>query len=154
MRMMALDIGEKTVGVAVCDELRITVSPRETLRRDGRELDRLADWIAAEEIGTVVAGLPVSLNGSLGPSAERAMEFVGLLRAKVSVPVETWDERLTTAEAEKLLISADVRRSRRRKVVDQLAAVLILESYLRRLQLAGAAEDAAVSCGSFSFSAE
>src|SRR3954469_10774574 len=135
MRTMALDIGEKTVGIAVTDELGLTASPRETLRRDGSELERLADLVSREGIGEVVAGLPVSLNGTLGPSADRVLAFVALLRERLAVPVETCDERLTTAEAEKMLISADVRRAKRRKVVDQIAATLILQSYLRAKEL-------------------
>jgi putative Holliday junction resolvase len=131
MRTMALDVGEKTVGIAVSDELGITSSPRETLRRDGAELQRLVDLVRREGIGEVVVGLPISLNGSLGPSAGRSQSFADQLRAVLTIPVVTWDERLTTAEAEKMLIAAEVRRSRRRQVIDQIAASLILQSYLR-----------------------
>jgi putative Holliday junction resolvase len=130
--MMALDVGEKTVGIAVSDELGITASPRETLRRDGTELDRLQRLVGAEEIGEIVVGLPISLNGTLGPMAQKVLEFVGQLRERVTIPVETWDERLTTAEAEKMLIATDTRRAKRRQVVDQVAAALILQGYLRR----------------------
>lgn len=137
MRTMALDVGEKTVGIAMTDELGITASPRETLRRDGSELDRLLRTIQDEEVGEVVVGLPISLNGTLGPSAQKVLQFVDELRRRLQaiqreVPVETWDERLTTAEAEKMLIQADTRRSKRRRVIDQIAATLILQGYLRR----------------------
>lgn len=135
MRMMALDVGEKTVGIAVSDELQITASPRETLRRDGSELDRLVALVQREEIGEVVVGLPISLNGTLGPSAQKVLEFVETLRGRLTIPVETWDERLTTAEAEKMLIAADTRRAKRRQVIDQIAATLILQNYLRRKSL-------------------
>ena len=131
MRVMALDVGEKTVGVAVSDELQMIASPRQTLRRDGGELDAVAALVAAEEIGEVVVGLPISLNGTLGPSAEKVLQFVDQLRERVKVPVLTCDERLTTAEAEKMLIAADTRRSKRRQVIDQVAATLILQNYLR-----------------------
>jgi putative holliday junction resolvase len=131
MRSMALDVGEKTVGVATSDELGITVTPRETLKRNGQELDRLAEMVRVDEIGEVVVGLPISLNGTLGPSAQKVLEFVEQLRGRLTIPVVTCDERLTTAEAEKMLIAADLRRAKRRKVIDQVAAVLILESYLR-----------------------
>lgn len=137
MRTMALDVGEKTVGIAVSDELGITASPRETLRRDGTELDRLLQVVRTEEIGEIVVGLPISLNGTLGPSADKVLEFVRQLREQVTVPVVTWDERLTTAEAEKMLIAADTRRSKRRKVIDQIAATLILQNFLRRRELSG-----------------
>ncbi|HEU4753676.1 MAG TPA: Holliday junction resolvase RuvX [Armatimonadota bacterium] len=132
---MALDVGEKTVGIAVSDPLGITASPRETLRRDGSELGSLARLVREEEVGEVVVGLPISLNGTLGPSAQSVLQFVEQLRAALTVPVETCDERLTTAEAEKMLIAADTRRSKRRKVVDQIAATLILQSYLRRREM-------------------
>jgi putative holliday junction resolvase len=135
LRVMALDVGEKTVGVAVSDPLGMIASPRETLRRDGSELDRLERLVTAEEIGEVVVGLPISLNGTLGPSAERAKEFVKALQLRVSVPVTTFDERLTTAEAEKVLIAADTRRSKRRQVIDQIAATLILQGFLRAREL-------------------
>jgi len=131
MRAIALDVGEKTVGIALSDELGITVSPRETLRRDGSELDRLVELVRTEEVGQVIVGLPVSLNGSLGPSAQAVLTFVEQLRPRLTIPVVTWDERLTTAEAEKMLISANVKRAKRRQVIDQVAATLILQSYLR-----------------------
>lgn len=131
MRTMALDVGEKTVGIAMTDELGLIASPRETLRRDGRELDRLVEMVTREEVGEVVVGLPVSLNGTHGPSAERALQFAAWLRQRISISVVTWDERLTTAEAEKMLIAADTRRSKRRQVVDQIAATLILQNYLQ-----------------------
>jgi putative Holliday junction resolvase len=134
---MALDVGEKTVGIAVSDELGICASPRETLRRDGTELDRLQKLVTTEEIGEIVVGLPISLNGTLGPMAQKVMEFVGQLRQRVTIPVETWDERLTTAEAEKMLIATDTRRAKRRQVIDQIAASLILQNYLRRKDLMG-----------------
>jgi putative Holliday junction resolvase len=131
MRVMALDVGERTVGIAVSDELGISTSPRETLRRGTDEIERLARMVESEGIGTVVVGLPLSLSGQEGPSCRLAREFAGLLAARVTVPVVTWDERLTTAEAERALISANVRRAKRRTVIDQVAASLILQSYLR-----------------------
>ena len=135
MRVMALDVGEKTVGIALSDELGITVSPRETLRRDGSELDRLAGIVTQDAVGEIVVGLPISLNGSLGPSAQKVLELVAQLRERFTIPVVTWDERLTTAEAEKMLISAQTRRAKRRQVIDQIAATLILQSYLRSQSL-------------------
>ena len=132
---MALDVGEKTVGVAISDPLGMIASPRETLRRDGSELDRLERLVTGEEIGEIVVGLPISLNGTLGPSAERAQEFARALEQRVTVPVTTFDERLTTAEAEKMLIAADTRRAKRREVIDQIAATLILQGFLRAREL-------------------
>lgn len=132
MRTMALDVGERTVGIAVTDELGISASPRETLRRDGTEFERLERIVKDEGVGEVVIGLPLSLNGTLGPSAQKVLTFVDALRARLEVPIETWDERLTTAEAEKMLIATDTRRAKRRQVIDQIAATLILQGYLRK----------------------
>ena len=131
MRVMALDVGEKTVGVAISDELGITVSPRGTLKRDGVELNRILEMAQSEGVGTIVVGLPVSLNGSHGPAVERSEKFVGLLRQRTQITVETWDERLTTTQAERMLIAQNMRREKRKQVIDQAAAALILEDYLR-----------------------
>src|SRR5688572_9229057 len=88
MRTMALDVGEKTVGSGVTDELGISASPRETLRRDGSELDRLERIVKEEGVGEVVVGLPISLNGTLGPSAQKVLAFVETLRTRLEVPIE------------------------------------------------------------------
>jgi putative Holliday junction resolvase len=133
-RILALDVGEKTVGMATCDPLGITTTPRETLRRDGSELDRITEMVRVEEIDEIVVGLPISLDGTLGPAARKMLEFVEQLRARVTIPVETCDERLTTVEAESLLIQADTRRAKRRQVIDQVAACLILQDYLNQRQ--------------------
>jgi len=130
LRIAALDVGDKTVGVAVSDELEITANPRVVLRRDGSELPLLARLVEEEEIGEIIVGMPISLNGSIGPQAEKVLAFTEELKKQISVPVRTWDERLSTVEAEKLLIAADTRRAQRRKVVDKLAATLVLQSYL------------------------
>ena len=130
MRICALDVGDRTVGVAVSDPLEITANPREVLRRDGKELERLADMVSSEGIEHVVVGMPYTLRGEIGPQAQKVLEFVKLLEARLPVPVDTWDERLTTVEAEKMLIAGGARRAERRRVVDKLAAMLILRSYL------------------------
>lgn len=137
MRIMALDLGEKTVGIAVSDELELTANPRGVLRRDGSELDRILRLTVEESVGELVVGLPVSMSGESGPQAEKAREFAEQLAARTPVPVRTWDERLSTREAERALIAADVRRARRRRVIDSVAAALILESYLRFRALRG-----------------
>ena len=141
MRIIALDVGEKTVGIAASDELGITASPRETLRRDGSEINRLVEMVIREAAEELVVGLPISLNGTLGPSAQRVLEFVEQLRARLTIPVVTWDERLTTAEAEKMLIAADTRRAKRRQIIDQIAATLILQNYLRSRSLRTARDE-------------
>ena len=141
MRILALDLGEKTIGVAVSDELELTANPRTAIRRNELALDRILSLIVEEEAGEVVVGLPLLMSGEEGTQAQRAREFAAALAERAPVPVRTWDERLTTREAERALIAADVRRARRRKQIDQQAAALILDGYLRyRALRRGAAE--------------
>lgn len=132
MRIMGLDVGDKTVGVAISDELEIAASPRTVLPRDGREWAAVARMAEEEEVGEIVVGMPISLSGQSGPQAEKVVGFITTLRARVPVPVREWDERLSTAEAERVLLAADASRARRRRVIDKLAATLILQSYLDR----------------------
>ena len=130
MKIMGLDVGDRRIGVATSDELEIVASPREVLRRDGREMQRLADWVRDEEIGLVVVGMPFNASGERGPQAQKVMRFIELLRQRVGVPIEEWSEELSTWEAETMLIEAGRRRAERRQVVDKLAASVILRSYL------------------------
>ena len=130
MRVLAADVGEKTVGIAVSDEAGVFACPRTTLRRDGTEVSKLIAIAREESVGEIVVGLPLSLDGSVGPSAARALEFADALRKSLEIPVETWDERMTTVQAERCLIEGNVRRRRRRQVIDQVAATLILQGYL------------------------
>jgi putative Holliday junction resolvase len=128
---MSLDLGEKTVGIAVSDELELTANPLTVLRRDGKEVDAILRLARAEDAGELIVGLPISMSGASGAQAGRARDFAAELATRSDIPVRTWDERLSTREAERALIAADVRRSRRRQVIDKMAAALILESYLR-----------------------
>jgi putative holliday junction resolvase len=132
MRIMGLDVGDKTVGVAISDELQIAASPRTVLPRDGREWAAVARMAAEEDVGEIVVGMPVTLSGQSGPQAEKVAGFIATLRGRVSIPVREWDERLSTVEAERVLLAADASRARRRRVIDKLAATLILQSYLDR----------------------
>ena len=141
MRIMALDLGEKTVGIAVSDELELTANPRGTLRRNGTELEQVLRRIEEEEVGEVVVGLPLLMSSAEGAQAQRAREFAAELAARAPVPVRTWDERLTTRQAERAMIAADLRRARRRKQIDQQAAALILDGYLRYRALQRAARE-------------
>ena len=131
MRILALDLGEKNVGVAVSDELELTSNPRGSIRGDATLQDRVLQLIEAEEAGEVIIGLPLLMSGEEGTQAQRAREFAASLAERTAVPVRTWDERLTTRQAERALIAADVRRARRRRQIDQQAAALILDGYLR-----------------------
>lgn len=132
MRIMGLDVGEKTIGVAVSDELGLTAQGIEVIRRGKLEddLQRLAEIISEYSIEEIVVGLPKNMNGSLGPRAEWVMEFVEILNSNFEVNTNYWDERLTTVAADRTLIEADVSRKKRKKVVDKIAAILILQGYL------------------------
>ena len=128
-----MDVGDKTIGVAVSDELRWTAQGVMTLKRENAKKDlaalvQLVETYAAEK---VVVGLPKNMNNSLGEQAEKVLKFVKSLEAQLgNIPVTLWDERLSTATADKVLISADLSRKKRKRVVNTLAAVVILQGYL------------------------
>src|SRR5690242_20238535 len=103
---MALDVGDRRIGVATSDELEIVASPRDVLRRDGRELDRLQAWVQSEEIALVVVGMPYNAEGERGPQAQKVMAFLQQLQDRVPVPIVEWDEHLSTWEAETMLIES------------------------------------------------
>ena len=132
MRLLGLDVGDRTIGVALSDESATLASGLYTIRRAGlkKDLRELAELAQGREVGRVVVGLPRSLDGSLGPQALKVMAFVLALKGAVKVPVVTWDERLTTVAAEQALIEGGVSRERRKDLVDKVAAVLILQNYL------------------------
>ena len=133
MRIMGLDLGEKTIGVALSDPFGWTAQGLEIIRRKGQpkqELIRLREIIEQYEVEKVVVGLPKNMNGTTGPQAEKALEYALYLKRKLGLLVETWDERLSTVAAEKILLSADVSRAKRKKVIDKMAAAVILQGYL------------------------
>ena len=132
MRTMGLDIGTHTIGVAISDELGITAQGLKTLRRKSMEDDfkEIATIMGQFEIEKIVVGLPKNMDGTLGKQAEIVLKWIKILTDKISVPVETWDERLSTVGATKVLLEADLSRRKRKKVIDKLAAVLILQGYL------------------------
>ena len=133
MRSLGLDVGEKGIGLAISDASGLLACPRGALVRKGEEkdTDALLQMIKAEGVEVVVVGLPRSLNGSIGPQARTVLAFVEALKGKLPVPVETWDEKLSTAEAERLLMEAGHRRpSKERR--DAAAATIILQGYLDR----------------------
>jgi putative pre-16S rRNA nuclease len=132
MRLLGLDVGDKTIGVALSDETATLASGLHTIRRADlkRDLRELAELARDREVETVVVGLPRSLNGSEGPQARKVLAFVEALKRAVAVPIVTWDERFTTVAAENALIEGGVSRGRRKGLVDKVAAVLILQNYL------------------------
>lgn len=132
-RIVALDVGDATIGVAATDELNITVNPIRTIRRsksvkaDLREVEALLGELDARE---VVIGMPLDAEGNAGPQALKVKDFVDRLARRLRIPVETWDERFSTADAEEMLLMADVSRAKRGEIIDQAAAMVILGSYL------------------------
>jgi putative Holliday junction resolvase len=135
-RVLALDYGTKRIGVALSDELGWTAQPLETLNR--RSLDRdiahIASLVGTHEVGQVLLGFPIQLDGREGPAIQAMREFQIRLEEGVPVPVILWDERLTTKSAEDFLIAADVSRKKRKGVVDRIAASILLQSYLASLE--------------------
>lgn len=129
---MGLDVGDKTIGVAVSDLLGLTAQGVETIKRTGNKvaINRLRELISEKNVTKLVVGLPKNMNGTLGPQGEKVLSFVDKIKDKIDIEVVLWDERLTTVAAEKMLISADVSRKKRKKVIDKIAAVYILQGYL------------------------
>lgn len=137
MRIMGLDLGDATIGVAVSDELGMIAHGITTIRRKSLnyDIDSLKNIICEKDIKRIVVGLPKNMNNTIGPRGEKTFEFVKILEEKFpGIKIEMWDERLTTCAAERTLIEADVRRKDRKKVIDKLAAVLILQGYLDNIK--------------------
>lgn len=133
MRIMGLDYGDATIGVAVSDELGLIAHGITTIRRKNKEEDltSLKNIINEKNINKIVLGFPKNMNNSIGPRGEKSIAFAELLRNRLNgIEVVLWDERLTTCAAERTLLEADVSRKKRKKVIDKLAAVLILQGYL------------------------
>jgi putative Holliday junction resolvase len=132
-RVLAIDLGDVRVGLALSDPLGLTAQPYETLERRGlrSDLARIVEHVRRHDVCRVIVGLPLLMSGEEGSRATGAREFAAKLAASLgSIPVEMWDERLTTVQAERALVTGDVSRRKRREVVDRLAAVLILQNWL------------------------
>lgn len=140
MRIMGLDYGTKTVGVAISDPLGFTAQGIETIDRKEenklrKTLARIEELSKEYQVETIVLGLPKNMNNTLGERAEKTLEFKEMLERRTGLPVVMWDERLTTVEAERTLIESSVRRENRKKVIDKIAAVIILQGYLDSLSM-------------------
>lgn len=137
MRAMGLDVGTKTVGIAVADELGFSAQPITTVRRTNIKADlaAVAKLITEYSVTHLIVGLALNMNGSEGPRAELCRKFGDAIAETAALPVIYWDERLTSVAAEKALIEADVSRAKRKLVVDQVAAVLILQGWLESQSL-------------------
>ncbi len=138
MRIMGLDYGTKTVGVAISDALRVTAQGIETIMRKEenklrRTCARIEELIGEYEVERIVLGFPKHMNNDIGERAEKTLEFKEMLERRTGIEVVLWDERLTTVAAERTLIESGVRREERKKYVDKIAAVFILQGYLDSL---------------------
>ncbi|BFT74873.1 MULTISPECIES: Holliday junction resolvase RuvX [Paenibacillus] len=132
MRWIGLDYGDKTIGVAMSDELGWTAQALEVIhrRKPGEDIDRLVAIVEQYGVTQIVVGLPKNMNNTIGPRGELAIEFSKELEQKLSVPVHLWDERLTTVAATRTLLEADVSRKKRKQVIDKMAAQIILQGYM------------------------
>lgn len=132
MRILALDVGTKRIGVAMSDELLLTAQGMQTLQRRALQgdLSEIKGMIENNDVSEVVVGLPLNMDGSYSAKTKEVVEFMDSLLKFVNVPVKTWDERLTTVQAERVLLEADMSRAKRKRLTDKLAAQIILQSYL------------------------
>jgi putative Holliday junction resolvase len=135
MRILGLDIGDKTIGVAVSDEMGWTAQGLKTLLRKGNneEIFKIKELIDEYEAKEILVGLPKNMDGSIGPQGRKVIAFVERLKANIPLPVLLWDERLSTVSAEKTLLEADLSRKKRKALRDKLAAQFILQGYLDRI---------------------
>lgn len=132
MKILGLDVGSKTIGVAVSDELNLIAQGVTTLKRKGlrQDVKQLLKMIEEHSVEKIIVGLPKNMNGSIGPSAKMVLSLIEELKKFIELPVITWDERLSTVAAQNALLEADMSRKKRRRVINKVAAILILQGYL------------------------
>lgn len=132
MRIMGLDIGHKRIGVAMSDVTELIAQNLITLKRKDLSYDLkiLKDLIEKKQVGLIIVGLPLNMNGSVSKKAHEILEFIEILKHKFELPIETYDERLSSKEAESILIKGDVSRRKRKDKIDKIAAQLVLQNYL------------------------
>lgn len=131
-RILCLDLGDKRIGVAVSDELKITAQENSVIERKNinSDLSIILNITKSFNVEEIVIGMPRNMNGTLGPQAEKVFTFTKKLKSKIDIPIYHWDERLSSSAVEKVLIQAKVRRKKRKKVIDKMAAQYILQGYL------------------------
>jgi putative Holliday junction resolvase len=136
-KILGLDLGTKTIGVAISDGMRYSATPLETIKRTKftQDAERIIELIAQNQVVALVLGLPLNMDGSEGPRVQSTRAFARNLMPKVNLPIAFWDERLSTSAVTRMMIEADLRRDRRAEVVDKLAASYILQGALDRLRL-------------------
>lgn len=137
MRILALDHGTKRIGVALSDDLKMIAQPLEFIEAEpfADFLVRLKELIRTKEVELILVGMPRNMDGSYGEAASKVREFVAVLKETITVPLRLWDERLTSTQANRLLIAGNVRRGDRKEKVDKMAAAILLQSYLDSLTL-------------------
>jgi putative Holliday junction resolvase len=130
--MLALDHGTVRIGVALSDELKMIAQPLEFIPAEpfAKFLDRLKEILREKEVESILVGMPRNMDGSYGPAALKVQTFVAVLRDALTVPIRTWDERLTSVQANRFLMEGNVRRDKRKEKVDKMAAAILLQSYL------------------------
>jgi putative holliday junction resolvase len=135
MRTLALDLGDKTIGIAVSDPLMFTAQGITTIKRVniGKDIESIKEICEEYAVDEFVVGLPKNMNGTLGPQSEKVMEFCKVLEKKLKKKITLWDERLTTVAAERAMLEADLSRKKRKKIIDKVAATYILQGYLDSL---------------------
>ena len=132
MRILAIDHGTRRMGIAVSDELQMIAQPLEYIPAEpfADFLTRLKEILQEKEVEMILIGMPRNMDGSYGPAALKVQDFVATLNRALAVPIKTWDERLTSAQANRFLIQGNVRRDKRKEKVDKMAAAILLQSYL------------------------
>ena len=135
MRILGLDVGDRTIGVAISDPLGFTAQGIDTIRRKylQYDLDEITKYYNQYQCTIIVVGLPKNMNGTIGPQGEKVLLFCDDLKAKFKCKIETWDERLTTVAANRAMLEADFSRAKRKSLVDKVAATYILQGYLDRI---------------------
>ena len=132
MRVLGLDVGDRTIGVAVSDPLGFTAQGITTIRRKNIETDiaQIVDICSQYNVETIVSGLPKNMNGTIGEQAQKVQSFCEVLKEAVNIEIKFWDERLTTVAAHRVMLEADMSRKKRKSIVDKIAATYILQGYL------------------------
>jgi len=143
MRLIGLDVGDKTIGVAVSDELGFGAHPVTVIRRTDsvrKDIGKVRELTEQYNVERIVVGIPIMLSGTTGVQAEKVLAFIEEIRKRIRIPIETWDERLTTSEVERMLIETGHRREKRKEIIDKHAAAVILQSYMDRQKSAAEQE--------------
>lgn len=132
MRILGLDHGTRRIGVAASDETKTIATPLEYIPAEPMDkvIERLQQLIREKDVDLILIGMPRNMDGTYGPATEKVKEFIAALQPHITTPVKTWDERLTSAQANRVLLEGNVRRDKRKENVDKMAAALLLQSYL------------------------